>query len=190
MMKIIVGLGNPGFRYRNTRHNAGFLVLKQFAREYGLAIKKKGFGGVYGIGRVEGQEVFLFEPMTYMNLSGGAVKAICSAKLDDRADLLVVTDDLSLPPGSLRLREKGSAGGHNGLRSVISAIGPDFARLRVGIGSPVEGADVSGYVLSAFPRRERDTFLETVGKAAECVEMWVSKGVKEAMNRYNPMDVK
>jgi peptidyl-tRNA hydrolase, PTH1 family len=189
-MKIIVGLGNPGFRYRNTRHNAGFLVLKQFARDRGLAIKKKGFGGVYGTGRVEGQECLLFEPMTYMNLSGGAVKGLCSAKLDDMKDLLVVTDDLSLPLGSLRLREKGSAGGHNGLKSVIAAMGTDFARLRVGIGLPAEEADISGYVLSAFPRKERAAFLETVEKAAGCVGMWVSKGAKETMNLYNPADVK
>jgi len=190
MMKIIVGLGNPGFRYRNTRHNAGFMVLKQFAREHGLALKKKGFGGVYGIGRLAGQEVMLFESMTYMNLSGGPVKAVCSAKLNDMEDLLVVTDDLNLPLGSLRLRKKGSAGGHNGLRSVIAAMGTDFARLRVGIGLPAEGADVSGYVLSAFPRKERDAFLKTVEKAAGCIEMWVSNGAKETMNRYDPADVK
>lgn len=184
-MKIIVGLGNPGLKYRNTRHNTGFLVLKALSKKYRLPIKKKGFSGVYGVGRILGNEVMLFEPATYMNLSGDAVKSACSSYLDEEKDLLVVTDDFNLPLGDMRLREKGSSGGHNGLESIIERMGQDFTRLRVGIASGEIAGDMSGYVLAPFPRRDRPILAEAVEKAVECIETWLVKGTKEAMARYN-----
>ncbi|NQT32231.1 MAG: aminoacyl-tRNA hydrolase [Candidatus Omnitrophica bacterium] len=184
-MKIIVGLGNPGLRYRNTRHNVGFLVLNALARKHALRIRKKGFGGKYAVGRILRNEVMLFEPLTYMNLSGEAVSSICSSKLEEKADLLVVSDDVNLDPGSIRLREKGSSGGHNGLKSIIDKIGPDFARLRIGIGADRKIADMSSHVLAAFPRREKTVLNEVLEKAVECIEIWLAQGVKEAMGKSN-----
>jgi peptidyl-tRNA hydrolase, PTH1 family len=184
-MKIIVGLGNPGLKYRNTRHNAGFLVIKELAAANGISLRKKAFGGLYGIGRVKEREVMLFEPLTYMNLSGEAVKAVCDSKLEEREDLLVVSDDLNIHLGSVRLREKGSAGGHNGLRSIMDHMGSDFARLRVGVGSGPVVEDMSGYVLSAFCKKERPFLEEGVQKAVLCVETWLTEGIKPAMARFN-----
>jgi PTH1 family peptidyl-tRNA hydrolase len=184
-MKIIAGLGNPGFKYRNTRHNTGFLVLKHLAKKHRLPIKKKGFSGIYSIGRIAGQEVMLFEPLTYMNLSGEAVNAVCSSRMDEKKDLLVISDDFNLSLGCIRLRKEGSAGGHNGLQSVISKIGPDFARLRIGIGSGEATGDMSAYVLSVFSREERIVINGILEKAAECVEMWLARGITEAMSLYN-----
>jgi PTH1 family peptidyl-tRNA hydrolase len=184
-MKIIVGLGNPGLRYRSTRHNAGFMVLKALAKKYRMSIRKKGFQGVYGVGRILDKEVMLFEPLTFMNRSGGAVKAVCSSKLEEDKDLLVVSDDFNIPLGTIRLREKGSAGGHNGLQSVIENIGPDFARLRIGIGAGEASGDMSSYVLSPFPRVERPVLEEMLVSAVTMIETWLEKGVKEAMNSHN-----
>ena len=194
-MKIIVGLGNPGLKYGGTRHNTGFMVLKSFAKKHGIGIKKKGFNGVYGIGKVFGQEIMLFEPLTYMNLSGEAVKAVCASKMENLNDLLVVTDDFSLPIGAIRLREKGSSGGHNGLSSIIGHLGSDFTRIRVGIASEgflsideqISSADkdTASYVLSNFSRKEKPDLSAAVEKAIECIEIWLGSGAKEAMNKCN-----
>lgn len=185
-MKIIAGLGNPGFRYRKTRHNAGFMVIDALSKKYGISVKKKGFKGIYGIGRIEAQEVLLFRPMTYMNLSGEAVKAVFSSKSADKSDLLVVSDDIDLPLGRIRIRGKGSSGGHNGLGSISEQIGSDFARLRLGVGRDdgIKG-DAAGFVLSSFPRKERPELERVLLVAMECVEVWLRKGVKDAMNQYN-----
>ncbi len=185
-MKIVIGLGNPGLRHRNTRHNAGFMAVKVLANDHRLRIGKKGYGGEYAVGRIQGEEVLLFRPLTYMNLSGGAVEAVCSSRLDDSHDLLVISDDFNLSLGDIRLREKGSAGGHNGLESIIERIGPNFARLRIGVGSntPAEG-NMSAYVLSVFPRRERAVLKEALCKAVSCIEIWLAEGVKTAMSRCN-----
>jgi PTH1 family peptidyl-tRNA hydrolase len=184
-MKILAGLGNPGFRYRNTRHNAGFMVLKELSRRHRIGIRRKGYGGIYGIGRISGEEVMLFEPLTYMNRSGGAVKAALSAGTGGTEDLLVISDDLDLDLGVVRLRSKGSAGGHNGLRSVISLLGRDFNRLRVGIGRGPGPVDASAFVLGRFTRKERPLLEEAVGRASDCAETWVTRGITEAMNRFN-----
>lgn len=185
-MKIIVGLGNPGLRYRNTRHNAGFLVIKALSKKHKIPLRHRGFYGVYGMGRIEGKEVMLFEPRTFMNLSGGPVEAVTEAKLKNREDLLVVVDDINLPFGNLRLRKDGSAGGHNGLKSIIEGIGTDFARLRLGIKPQheIEG-DLARFVLAPFPRRDREALEEMVEKAACCLEIWASKGLEKAMETYN-----
>jgi PTH1 family peptidyl-tRNA hydrolase len=184
-MKIIVGLGNPGLRYRSTRHNVGFMVLRSLAKKHGVNMRKKGFRGVYGIGRISQQEVMLFEPHTYMNLSGEAVKSACSSKLKNKHELLVISDDFHLSLGDLRLREKGSSGGHNGLQSIIDKMGPVFTRLRVGVGSSGPDEDIVSYVLSSFRRAEKAALVKAVEKAVKCAEMWLAKGSKEAMNRHN-----
>lgn len=185
-MKIIVGLGNPGLRYRNTRHNVGFMAIKALSKKYGIALRHRGFHGVYGIGRVIGQEVMLFEPRTYMNLSGDAVGAVCSSKLKDKTDLLVVVDDISLPFGSIRLRENGSAGGHNGLKSIIAFLGQDFTRLRVGIrpGEEIDG-DLASFVLSPFRRKDREGLENMIKRVVECAGTWASEGAYKAMERHN-----
>ncbi len=172
-MKIIIGLGNPGMRYKNTRHNVGFRVLDQIAKEYKFSIKKKGYQGIYGVAKIENSQAMLFKPLTYMNLSGEAVQALCSSKLKDKNDLLVITDDVNLEIGVLRLKDKGSSGGHNGLKSIIEQMGQDFARLRIGVGGKPEEADLSSHVLSSFSREDRKIVDETIEKAAECAAIWI-----------------
>lgn len=184
-MKIIVGLGNPGLKYKNTRHNIGFLVLKVLSKRHGIPVKKKAFKGLYGIGRIAAQEVMLFEPMTYMNLSGQAVKEAIYAKLECRAGLLVISDDTNLAFGNIRLRSAGSSGGHNGLASIIEEIGPDFARLRVGIKREEKIHDMADYVLSSFSRGEKALLTGVLGKAADAAENWASYDIKAAMSKYN-----
>ncbi|MDD3089241.1 MAG: aminoacyl-tRNA hydrolase [Candidatus Omnitrophica bacterium] len=185
-MKIIIGLGNPGLRYRNTRHNAGFMVIKALSKKYRISLRKAGFHGVYGVGRIGGEEVMLFEPRTYMNLSGEAVGAVCAAKADGKGSFLVIVDDVNLPLGGLRFRESGSSGGHNGLKSIISRMGMDFPRLRLGIDPGVKHeGDLSDLVLAPFSRQEREGLAEMIKKAVSCVEEWIDKGAASAMEIYN-----
>jgi len=184
-MKIIAGLGNPGFRYRNTRHNIGFTIIDLLAKKSRIRLKKKGFSGIYGIGRICGEEIMLFKPMTYMNLSGEAIGPVCSSKLIDKNDLLVISDDFNLSLGDIKLREKGSAGGHNGLRSIIEKIGDDFARLRIGVAGGELPQDVVSYVLTSFPKNEKALIKDVIEKAVECVETWLTSGAKETMSLYN-----
>ena len=151
-----------------------------------FSMRKKGFNGVYGIGRIKGQEVVLFEPLTYMNLSGTAVKAISSAHLRDKNDLLVVSDDVNLDLGRIRVREKGSAGGHNGLKSIIKFLGEEFARLRIGVGAESQMQDdMSSYVLASFKRPEMNLLNEAIERAVLSIETWVQEGTREAMNHFN-----
>ncbi|MBD3380336.1 MAG: aminoacyl-tRNA hydrolase [Candidatus Omnitrophica bacterium] len=185
-MKIIVGLGNPGLRYRHTRHNAGFMAVELLAKKHRMSLKKKGFGGRYAVGRIKGEEVLLFEPMTFMNLSGDALASICSSRLDEENGLLVITDDVDLPLGKIRIRKNGSSGGHNGLRSIIDRIGSDFARLRIGVGDEkLLVTDTADFVLSRFPRKDKGVLNECLEAAAECAETWLSESVEKAMNAYN-----
>jgi len=184
-MNIIVGLGNPGLRYRNTRHNAGFMALAALSKKYRLPIKKKGYGGIYGVGSIKGRQVMLFEPMTYMNLSGEAVNAVCSSRLEAPEELIVVSDDVSLPSGTVRLRRQGSSGGHNGLQSIIDIIGTGFPRLRIGIGPEEPAQDLTSYVLSRFTRNERPQLKEALEKAVLGLEAWLEAGIEEALERCN-----
>ncbi|MFH1836601.1 MAG: aminoacyl-tRNA hydrolase [Candidatus Omnitrophota bacterium] len=184
-MKSIIGLGNPGFRYRNTRHNVGFEVVSFLAKKYRINLKNRGFSGIYGIGKIQGEETMLFKPRTYMNLSGEAVGSVYSSKLEGTHDLLVISDDFNLPLGAIRLREKGSAGGHNGLKSIIERIGEDFPRLRVGVAAGEVPEGKTSYVLGSFSRKEKDPLKEMIEKAAECTETWLTAGIKEAMARFN-----
>jgi peptidyl-tRNA hydrolase, PTH1 family len=190
-MKVICGLGNPGERYRTTRHNIGFRVVDLLADRWGLT----GAGRIRdGAARLEVQlpepigRVLLVKPMRFMNLAGGPVKAaLRQTDADPATDLLVVADDVDLPLGRVRLRRSGSAGGHNGLRDIIAALGSDeFNRLRVGIGRAGETAD---HVLATFKPGERTLASEAVAVAADAAQRWLSDGIDAAMSEFNGLDL-
>ena len=190
-MKVICGLGNPGDRYRLTRHNIGFRVVDLLADRWGLT----GAGRVRdGAARLEVERpepigrLLLVKPMKFMNISGAPVRAALRyAQADATSDLLVVADDIDLPLGKIRLRRGGSAGGHNGLRDIIAALGSnEFNRLRVGIGRAGETVD---HVLSTFKKDERDVAAEAIATAADAAELWLAEGIEAAMNEYNGVDL-
>lgn len=182
---LVAGLGNPGKPYEGTRHNAGFEVIDRLAAAVGAEVKKKRFAALVGEAQVQGRTLLLIKPQAYMNRSGQAVAAAMGFYRLPLERLLVITDDAALEPGRLRLRAKGSAGGHNGLADIIEKVNSqDFARLRVGIGLS-GGGDMADYVLSRPPAKEReilDRAIETAVQAALC---WITEGLDAAMNRYN-----
>jgi PTH1 family peptidyl-tRNA hydrolase len=185
MMKLIVGLGNPGGKYEDTRHNVGFRTLDELSRRWRIELTRRRFSGLSGSGTIRDQKVLLLKPMTYMNLSGRSVREAMTFHKLAPADLLVVLDDMALPLGRLRLRPAGSAGGHNGLTSVIAETGGEaFARLRIGIES-VEGSRMVDHVLGSFTAEERPQVDQAIVRAADAVECWLSEGIDGAMNRYN-----
>jgi peptidyl-tRNA hydrolase, PTH1 family len=184
-MKIIVGLGNPGLKYECTRHNVGFMVIERFAEKNGIAIKKSGYNGIYGVGKAFGEEVLLLKPLTFMNLSGGAVSSAVKRHLGAKEDLMVVTDDFAIGFEQLRVREKGSAGGHNGLKSIIEKIGDDFPRLRVGIASEGMCQDRATFVLDRFSKAELSILDGIIDEAVLCLENWLESGIRKAMNSFN-----
>ena len=189
-MKLIVGLGNPGRDYRDTRHNAGFMVADEIARRHNLtwgmapsqvpdAFVAKIFGA---------QSVLLAKPLTYMNRSGEAVGPLLRYYDVDRADLLIVVDDIDLPFGRLRARPSGSAGTHNGLRSVVEHIGIEFSRLRVGVGRGDARRDLADHVTAKFEPAEREQLESVITRAADAVEMFAAEGIVKVMNTYNADD--
>ena len=193
-MKVVTGLGNPGERHRLTRHNVGFRVVDLLADRWGLT----GQGRVReGAARLEVQladpdeHVLLVKPMKFMNLSGGPVRAaLRQTGADPAEDLLVVTDDVDLPLGRLRLRREGSAGGHNGLRDIIASLGSnEFNRLRVGIGRPGSSRVTVDHVLATFKPGERELATESIAAAADAVETWLRDGIEAAMNEFNGLDL-
>lgn len=185
-MKLIAGLGNPGSRYAATRHNVGVMVVERLAAGAGIALKRQGYQGIYGVGRLAGREVVLLLPQTFMNLSGASVSSACKSLGIPPGDLIVVHDEIDLPFGTLRLKVGGGHGGHNGLRSICGTLGTaDFVRLRVGVGRPPVGEDVAGYVLNPFPSREREGLDQLLQTAAEAVTVCLEKGPETAMNLFN-----
>lgn len=184
-IKLIVGLGNPGARYAHSRHNVGFIIVERFAHARGLRFARKKFNAAIAEGKIANARVLIAKPQTFMNLSGEAVgKLVAFYKIAPR-DLLVVYDDLDLPLGKMRLRPKGSAGGHHGMESIIARIGTsDFPRLRIGIGRPNPDADVD-HVLGTFADAERATMDETFARAVDAIEVWVRDGIDKAMNEFN-----
>jgi PTH1 family peptidyl-tRNA hydrolase len=184
--RIICGLGNPGPSYANTRHNAGYLVVERIAARCGGKWSKyKNLAKLSPV-EIDGQQVLLVQPLTYMNLSGRAVAPLLRRWSLPLTDLLVVHDDLDLPPGSIRLRPGGSSGGHKGIQSIIDHLqSRDFARLRIGIGRPVDGAETVDYVLQAFPWEIRESLDAVWEQAADAACCWVSDGIDIAMNRFN-----
>jgi PTH1 family peptidyl-tRNA hydrolase len=183
-MKAIVGLGNPGSKYARSRHNVGFMVLDRLAEKQGVRFNQKRARSVLAQGLVGQSHVLLAKPQTYMNLSGQAVQSLLMTLRLKPSDLLVVYDDFDLPLGTLRLRERGSPGTHNGMRSIVDVIGTDFPRLRVGIGS-AEGVGASNHVLSDFGPTEWNTFEQSRDRAVEAIEAFVEHGISAAMNRFN-----
>ena len=183
-MKAIVGLGNPGREYAATRHNIGFDVLDEVARRWQVQLRP--WKSVADVAVVGTRGVVLVEPQTYMNLSGDAVSRIAAFHKLEPTDVLVVVDEVQLPLGRLRVRRSGSAGGHNGLKSIIQHIGAEFPRLRVGVGRGDPTWDLADHVLSKFGRAERDAVADVVGRAADAVELFADEGLEVVMNRFNP----
>lgn len=185
-MKLVVGLGNPGRKYEGTRHNIGFLVLAALARKHGSGSARARFQGETAEADLDGQKALLLTPTTYMNLSGASVLAARDFYKIPHQDILVVCDDLNLPLAKLRVRSEGSAGGQKGLEDIVRRLAAeDFARLRVGIGSPPEGWNWADYVLSKFTKEEIPLIEQAIARAAEAVVVWAREGVQVCMNRYN-----
>ena len=185
-MKFVLGLGNPGFRYRNTRHNVGFLIVDRLSKKFHIPVKKTKCKGLLGRGSIEGEKTVLFMPQTYMNLSGDAVSELLKKECVGTEDFVVVCDDLDLKFGSIRLRERGSAGGHNGLKSIIKSLGKsDFQRLRIGIGQKEKPKDSSRFVLTPFTSMERRVLKAVKEEAVECIITWIKEGPSRAMSLFN-----
>ena len=186
--KILVGLGNPGKDYAGTRHNIGFEVIDALASAHKIKVEQRVARALVGRGDIAGQKVLLVKPQTFMNDSGQAVAAILRREQAPLANLLVIFDDVHLPPGRLRLRAKGSSGGHNGLKSLSAHLGSqEFARLRLGVGEPPPGLQID-WVLSRYSRADRKTMDDALILALGAVELWLSQGIEAAMNRYNGGD--
>jgi len=183
-MKAIVGLGNPGREYAGTRHNIGFDVLDEVARRWHVPLRP--WKSVADVAVVSNRGVVLVEPQTYMNLSGDAVSRIAAFHKLAPTDVLVVVDEVQLPLGRLRVRRNGSAGGHNGLKSIIQHIGAEFPRLRIGVGRGDPKWDLADHVLSKFGREEREAVADLVSRAADAVELFAGEGLDVVMNRFNP----
>ena len=185
-MKLVVGLGNPGDKYAETRHNIGFKVVEQLAARAGVSLKKNGHQGVYGVGRLAGEAVTLLLPQTFMNLSGASVGSACKSLGIDPGDLIVVHDDVDLDYGILKIKSGGGHGGQNGIRHIKEVLGTgDFIRVKAGIGRPNENGDVSGHVLSRFNAAERKNLESYLIGIANAVEKIIESSVSEAMNAYN-----
>lgn len=185
-MKCIVGLGNPGKQYEQTRHNVGFLTIDELSRMLNIPLDQSKHKGLYGIGFYQGEKVLLLKPLTYMNLSGESIRAIVDYYQIDIEDLVLIYDDLDLPVGKIRLRQKGSAGGHNGIKSAIAHLGTqEFNRIRIGIDRPPKGMAVPDYVLGRFSKEEQPSVADSVKKSADACETWLKRPFLQVMNEYN-----
>ena len=185
-MKLIVGLGNPGRRYEGTRHNVGFEVVDTLARRHGAAWEAAPRGVEALVGRWRQADSVVAKPLTFMNLSGAAVVGLLQFYKIEPADLLVLVDEVHLELGRLRIRRSGSAGGHNGLKSIIASLGSmEFARLRIGVGRGDDRRDLADHVLAKFDAEERAIVAETVDRSADAVELFIAEGIGPVMNRYN-----
>ncbi len=186
-MKVICGLGNPGPEYAATRHNVGWWLVDHLAAEWGFGPLQRAGSARIAAGRIGGREVWLMEPTTYMNRSGSALAQLDGLPgFDPGLDLLVVVDDVALEPGRIRLRAQGSAGGHNGLKSIEAALRTRrYARLRIGVGAPPLGVDLADWVLSPMAARDRESILERFPLLVEGVRVWLEEGTEAAMSRLN-----
>jgi PTH1 family peptidyl-tRNA hydrolase len=184
-MRMIVGLGNPGDEYADTRHNTGFKVIDSLAETVGIKVKKRKFGARFESGEFAGKKLILLKPWQFMNRSGQAVATAMGFYKLNIDELIVVTDDMDLEPGRIRVRAKGSAGGHNGLADIIEKLGTnEFARCRVGIGRCAE-ADTVGYVLDKPQENEKPLLNEAIERARNAVLCWIEYGIETAMNKFN-----
>ncbi len=185
-MYLIAGLGNPTKEYDKTRHNVGFSVIDVLADRYRIDISEKKHKALCGRGVIEGQKVLLLKPQTFMNLSGESIRAAADYYKIEPEEMIVIYDDISLDPGQLRIRLKGSAGGHNGIKNIIANLGTqDFPRIKVGVGAKPPRMDLADYVLSRFGAGEQKLMEEAFGEAAEAAVMMMTDGAERAMNHFN-----
>lgn len=185
-MYIIAGLGNPTREYEATRHNIGFDAITRIADDYRIPLDFKKHKAICGKGMIAGEKVVLAQPQTYMNLSGASIRELKDFYKVEAENIIIIYDDISLEPGKLRIRTKGSAGGHNGIKSIIAHLGTeDFPRIRVGIGDKPQGWDLADYVLSHFKKEEQPVIREALEKTSEAVKTILAEGMEQAMNQYN-----
>lgn len=186
-MFIIAGLGNPTLQYEGTRHNVGFEVIDAIADKYNISVDTRKNRALIGKGMIQGRKVILAKPQTYMNLSGESIRDLAAYyKIDEETELLVIYDDVSLDVGQLRIRKKGSAGGHNGIKSIIAQLGTDvFPRIKVGVGEKPKNYDLADYVLGHFSKGEREQMEEGYERAVQAAEMILSGEMDAAMNEFN-----
>jgi len=189
-MHLVVGLGNPGPRYAETPHNAGFVVCERFAARHRFPAPSTKFAGLFTRGRAFGHDVGVLQPQTYMNLSGDSVAQALRYLPVEPHELVVVFDEMDIPSGRLRLRKAGGHGGHNGLRSIIERLGSqDFPRIRVGIGRPPDGRDPTGHLLSRIRSEEQARYSATIDLAVDALDCLLEKGFEAAMNRFNAASI-
>lgn len=185
-MYLVAGLGNPGAKYTNTRHNAGFSSIDALADRFHIDVSEKKHKALCGRGAIEGQKVVLLKPQTFMNLSGESLRAAMDYYKLTPEEIIVIYDDVSLDPGQLRIRLKGSAGGHNGIKSIIAHLGTqEFPRIKVGVGAKPPRMDLADYVLGHFSKEEQETMEEAGREAAAAVVMMLTDGPERAMNHFN-----
>lgn len=186
-MYIIAGLGNPGKQYENTRHNIGYQVIEALADKHGIRVLESKFKGLIGKGMIGSEKVILIKPLTYMNLSGECIgEAVNYFKIDETAELIVVADDISLDVGHIRMRKKGSAGGHNGIKSIIAMTGTqNFMRIKVGVGEKPAGWDLADYVMGRFDKADRQKVDEAIEDAMAAAVLMMQGDVDKAMNNFN-----
>lgn len=186
-MFLIAGLGNPGRQYEKTRHNMGFDTVDELIDRHRIPQGGIAHKAMYGKGMIAGEKILAVKPLTYMNLSGEAIREYVNYyKMDPETELIVIYDDIDLEPGQIRIRKKGSAGGHNGIKSIIAQIGTqNFYRIKVGVGAKPKGWDLADYVLGRFSSEERELVDKAICDAADAVEMILKDGIEAAMNHYN-----
>lgn len=185
-MKVIAGLGNPEKKYEQTRHNVGFMVIDELSKRLNISLNESKFNGIYGIGHFSNEKILLIKPLTFMNLSGECIRPLLNYYNVPTEQLVVIYDDLDLPVGKIRLRMKGSAGGHNGMKSIIQHLGSeDFKRIRIGIGRPKHAMDIVDYVLGKFTEEEMHHIQHSVDRSASACEKWIHTPFLEVMNEYN-----
>jgi PTH1 family peptidyl-tRNA hydrolase len=182
---LIVGLGNPGTKHRKNRHNVGFMAIDRLAAKFEISLRKVQSKAIIGLGQIDDNPVILAKPQTYMNLSGDSVSALARYYKIDQEHLLVVYDEIDLPLGTIRLRERGGTGGHNGMKSIIDYLGRDFSRIRIGVGRPPGQMDPSDYVLQNFHKSEKVIVEELLVRLIGAIELFLSAGMAIAMNRFN-----
>ncbi len=186
-MFVIAGLGNPGAKYENTRHNAGFMAIDVLSEKYEIPLREKKCKALLGTGRIEGVPVLLAKPQTFMNASGESIAELVHYyKIEEKTELIVLSDDINLPPGTIRMREQGSDGGHNGLKDIIRQLGHmQFMRIRIGVGDREGEQDLVSHVLGHFPPEELALVKQGVRDAADAVRLTLTKDAAAAMNEYN-----
>ena len=185
-MYLIVGLGNPEEEYSKTRHNMGFNTINKISQQYNIEVKQNKFQALYGSGMIEKEKVILLKPQTYMNLSGNSVKEVVDFYKIEKEKILVIYDDMDIEPGKIKIRKKGSAGGHNGIKNIIANLGTDvFPRIKIGVGEKPKKYDLADYVLGHFSKEDRELMEEGYDRADHAVGMILNGEIEAAMNQYN-----